>query len=431
MSRPGDFGKIALAMKKPKPTKTNPIVLNVLCKFIPCGLVRNLAKKHGCDEKARTFSPWSHVVSMLYAHLTHAFGLNDVCDNLRHHAAKLFAIREAVPPSRNTLSHANKGRSSEMAKDLFWAMMKHLKSQWPQFGKRYPGLSGKFKKAVHAMDSSTIELVADCISWAKHRRKKAAAKLHLLMSLQTFLPEFVVIEEASHHDNTRAIELCAGLKDGEIVVFDKAYVCFDHLRQLDERGVFFVTRAKDNMQYRVKKRLQKKPKGNILRDDLIVLKNKKSRADYPQPLRLVTAIVKIDDEEKVMTFLTNNIEWKPSSVAGLYRSRWGIEVFFKQIKQTLKLNGFLGQTKNAIQWQIWTALLLYLILRFLDFNSRWCHSFTRLFAIVRGVLWDRFNIFELLDFYGTAWPPPRMTSAPFQPYLPGLQPNSHGTAPCA
>jgi IS4 transposase len=130
-------------------------------------------------------------------------------------------------------------------------------------------------------------------------------------------------------DNKRARELCAGLQAGEIALFDKAYVDFSHLYDLSMRGVFWVTRAKDNMQYRVKKRLLKKPAGRILRDDLIVLTGAASREKYPQVLRRVRAIVEVDGQEREMEFLTNNLEWAPSSIAALYKSRWQIEVFFE------------------------------------------------------------------------------------------------------
>ena len=211
-------------MKKPKPTKHSPVVFNQLCKLIPVGMVRNLASEHGVDKKSRTFSPWSHVVCLLYCQLTHCIGLNDLCDALRHHSAKLFAVRGATPPSRNGLSHANKGRNADMMEALFWKMLDHLQNQFPGFGPsgRYKGLPRRFKTTVYSIDSSTIALVANCMDWAKHRRRKAAAKLHLCLNLQTFLPSFAVVEEGSHHDSSRMIALCARLAAGEIAVFDKA-----------------------------------------------------------------------------------------------------------------------------------------------------------------------------------------------------------------
>jgi hypothetical protein len=387
-------------------------------------LTEKLARKHGVDKKSRTFTPWSHVVSLLFAQLTHSIGLNDVCDSLRHHGSKLGAIRGAVAPSRNTLSHANRHRNSDMMEELFWSVLGHLQSLNPGFGPsgRYSGLPRRFKRGIHAVDSTTIALVANCMDWAKHRRRKAAAKMHLRLNLQTFLPAFAIIEEASHHDSARAMQLCAGLQTGEIAVFDKAYVHFANLFNLSGRGIFWVTRAKDNLRYRVCRKSLKRPEGNIIRDDEITLVTDKSRREYPKRLRRVEAWVEINGEWTTMVFLTNNFDWAASSICDLYRCRWGIEAFFKQIKQTFKVCDFLGHSKHAIRWQLWAAMLLYVLLRFIAFQSQWPHSFTRLFTIVRGVVWDRFGLFELADFYGTARHRYRMCSAPQSAYLPGFAP---------
>jgi hypothetical protein len=174
------------------------------------------------------------------------------------------------------------------------------------------------------------------MDWAKHRRRKAAAKCHMQLNLQTFLPQFAIIKEAKTSDPAEAYKLCANLRSGEIAVFDKAYVDFKHLSQLDQRGVFWVTRSKENMKYHDVKELSP-PKANILGDHLIELKIQKTREMYPQELRMVTADVEIDGKVKTMTFITNNMTWAPSSICDLYRCRWGVEVFFKQIKQTLQL----------------------------------------------------------------------------------------------
>ena len=244
--------------------------LNQICQHIPGHLVAKLARKHGVEKQARTFTPWSHVVALLYSQLSHSIGLNNVCDGLRMHKGKLSSIRGAVAPARNTLSHANKTRSADMAEELFWAVLEHLTSVCPSFGgKTYKGFPRRFKKTIHVVDSSTIQLVANCIDWAKHRRRKAAAKLHMRLDLQSFLPKFAIIDTAKHNDNKRARVLCAEVGAGEIVLFDKAYVDFDHLFDLDERGVFWVSRAKDNLQYRCVKRRIKRAEGRILRDDEI------------------------------------------------------------------------------------------------------------------------------------------------------------------
>jgi len=406
-----------------KPTRTNLSILAQLCNLIPPFLVSKVARLCGVDKKARTFTAWSHVVALLFAQMTHALSLNDVCDALRNHGAKLARIRGAVAPAKNTFSHANRERDGQMAQTLFWEILNHLITLCPRFGgQTFKGMPRRFKRAVHAVDSSTIQLVVNCIDWARHRRRKAAAKLHLRLNLQCFLPAFAIVDTAAHNDSRRARELCAGLETGEIVVFDKAYMAFAHLFDLTDRGVFWVTRAKDNMTYRVQKRLVKKPSGKILRDDLIVLSGALTHEKYPGVLRLVRAIVEIDGKEREMEFLSNNLEWAASSIADLYKSRWQIEVFFKEIKQTLQLCDFLGHNKNAVLWQVWTALILYVLLRFLAFANGWQHGFKRFFCLLRSSVWDNVLICSLASLCGTAGGIPAMRAAPEQLYLPGFGP---------
>ena len=406
-----------------KPTRTNLSVLAQLCNLIPPFLVSKIARQCGVDKKARTFSPWSHLVALLYAQFTQALSLNDVSDALKNHAPKLLRIREAVAPSKNAFSHANRERDADMAQTLFWEILNHLTTMCPKFGGRtFQGMPRRFKRAVYAIDSSTIRLVANCIDWARHRRRKAAAKLHLRLNLRCFLPAFAIVDTAAHNDNKRARELCAGLEAGEIAVFDKACVDFAHLFDLAKRGVFWVTRAKDNVQYRVRKRLLKKPVGNILRDDLIVLTGEATRGKYLKVLRLVRAIVEVDGQERDMVFLTNNLEWAASSIAELYKSRWQIEVFFKEIKQTLQLCDFLGHNKNAVLWQVWTALILYVLLRFLAFANRWQHGFKRFFCLLRSSVWDNVRVASLAALCGTAGGVPAARAAPEQLFLPGFGP---------
>ena len=261
-------------------------------------------------------------------------------------------------------------------------------------GRKRRGPAFRFKVPIHVIDSTTMELVANCMDWAKHRRRKAAAKTHMRLNLQNLLPSFVVIDTAGEHDNKRAWELCAGVKSGEIALFDKGYVDFRHLRELDQRGVFWVTRAKENMAYEVVKKMPRSKDTNILRDEIIVLSHPNKSA--PELMRRVVAIVEVDGQEREMTFLTNNLEWSPRSVADLYRCRWQIEVFFKQIKQTLQLADFLGHNANAVRWQVWMALLVYMLLRYLSYLSKWAHSFTRLFTILRAVLWSKIDLMKLL-----------------------------------
>ena len=403
-----------------KSTRGKMTLVRQICELIPSHMVPNLARQHAID--ARKFSAWSHIVAHVYGQLTHAVGLNDICDGLELNATGLRAIRGATPPKRNTFSNANRTRDPRMAEALYWRMIEYLPTVAPSFGARRvrSGYLRRFNAAIHAVDSTTIQLVANCMDWAKHRRRKAAAKCHMNLNLHTMLPRCAVVDTAKFHDSKKAWDVCAVLQEGEIVVFDKAYLDFVHLNDMDERGVFWVSRAKDNMQYRTVKKLDTSSHRSILRDEIIELTGVRTKQRYPKRLRLVTAVIKVEGEEVGMTFVTNNFAWSAWTVAELYRARWEIEVFFKEIKQTVQLVDFVGHNQKAVQWQIWTALLTHLLVRFLAHLSRWGHSFTRLFTLLRAGLWHRFKIVDFLVGYGTAGGAFRMLACPQWAYLPGF-----------
>lgn len=385
-------------MPNKTPARSNVIALQQILKLIPLGLITRHARETGVADKSRSFSVVSHLAAMLFAQLSHAMGLNDVCDWLRLKTKALARIG-VTPPSKNGLSHANKERSADFAEKLFWSVLGHLQNASPSFaaGRKGKGLLRRFKVRIHAVDSTVIQLVANCMDWAKHRRRKAAAKMHLRLDLHSFLPSFAIVDTAAQHDNKRARELCANIAAGEIVVFDKAYVDFDHLSDLNQRGIWWVTRSKDNMVFRVVKN-HTTGHEKIIKDQIIALKGQHKGMQ----LRRVEALVEVDGKWRVMVFITNNLAWSPRSVCDLYRRRWDIEVFFKQVKQSLKLGSFLGHSANAVRWQVYTALMVYVLLRFMAHLSEWGHSFTRLFAVTRSALWERIDLLALLKSYGTA-----------------------------
>jgi IS4 transposase len=413
-----------------QPVRHNHVILGQLIKLIPPSIIRAASLEFGVDAQARTFTVLSHLAAMLFVQLAHALSLNDVCDWMRL-KGKAIAAFGITPPARNTLAHANKVRSAKFVEQVFWKTLEHLSRAAPGFSGKHPGKRRRnpvhrFKKAIHAIDSTTMELVANCMDWAKHRRRKAAAKMHMRLGVNGFLPTFAIVDVAKEHDNKRARELCAGLQDGEIALFDKAYVDFQHLWDLCRRGVRWVTRAKDNMQYKVVKKLPVKKGSRIVKDQIIKLTGAKFQDMSGWTFRLVEAWVEVDGKDKLMTFITNGTEWSPRSVCDLYKARWEIEVFFKQVKQTLKLSGFVGYSANALRWQVWTALLVYVLLRFQGFQSDWGHSFTRLFAVTRAAMWERWDLQWLLKSYGTAGGGFKLIGRPayhnMTPWLEGMKP---------
>ncbi len=396
------------------PQEHNMAVLGQIVKYIPKKLIEKLKNKY--KIQTRSFSATSHVVSMLYAQLNHALSLNDICDCLRFHKGYLSQIRDSVPPSRNGLAHANRTRDAKMAEELFWSVFASIKENHPDFmskNRKYPSRTWRFKHPIHIVDSTTIKLIAKCMNWAKHREQKAAAKMHLDLDLKSFLPNFAIVNRAKDSDPKMAWELCSSIRSGEIVVFDRAYVDYGHLNHLHKKGITRVTRAMDNMCFKVMgqqlseeeiQQAQHRKKNNIfmgqqvivLSDNRIKLTQDKALEKYNEELRMVTACVLINGKPCDMCFITNNFSWSAYSICDLYQARWGIEVFFKEIKQTLQLADFLGTSENAIKWQIWTALLAYLLLRLISWLGEWEHSFRRLYTLVKGMLWSRRNLLELL-----------------------------------
>jgi len=394
--------------------------LRQLVELIPGYLVPKLARQFGVDKKARQFSPFSHVVALLYAQLSHALSLNDICDGLRLMATTLRALRGVRPPSRNGLSHANKVRDCRLAEALFWEVLAHLQRSFPAFAHgASPSLARRFRRSIHIVDATVIELVASCVDWANHNRRKAAIKCHLRLSLRSLLPTFAFLGSARENDAQQVRRLCAGLERGEVLLCDRGCHLLGHFYELTQRGVFFVTRAREDVLVKVVGRCDRGTDPRVVRDEYIVTTGRYSGVEYPDKLRRVTARVVVDGQECELVFLTNNFSWSAGSIADLYRCRWQIEAFFKQIKQTLQLADFLGHSANAVRWQIWSALLVYVLLRFQAWRTHWAHSFGRLFTLLRAALWLPRELEGLLR-YGTAQGSAQALEPPAQRWLPGF-----------
>lgn len=390
----------------PRPANTAYTTLRQIVQWIPEGLVDRLAREAGTD--IRKFTAFSHVLALLYGHLSGASSLNEICDALRLHEPEVTRIRGAGAPRRNTFSNANRKRNPDIAEKLYWAVFEHLRTICPSFTQyeKHKGFIHRLKRGIFAIDSTTLQLSLDCIDWARHRRKKAAAKTHMRINVGSMLPAFAIVEDAAHHDSKRADALCEGLKDGDVLLADRAYVDLRFLHGLSERGVFFVLREKENMVFKVLKRGRHNDP-RILADETVRMSRKGSAEKYPQVLRRITAIVEVDGKDMEMTFITNNFAWSPRTVAELYKARWAIELFFKELKQTLQLSDFVGYNEKAVKWQVWIGLLAHLLLRFLKHVSKWALSFSRLAGTVKSAVWMKIDLLDALQKYGTAGGPKR------------------------
>ena len=405
--------------KPSRPARSKHTVFRQVCNLIPSHTIPVLARKYKIDT--RGFRETDHVLSLIYGHAAHALSLNEICDALSVHEAEFLRIRGATPPKRNTFSNANRTRDPDLAEALYWEMLTHLQRISPSFTEygKHAGFIFRLKRNIFAMDSTTLPLTLASIDWARHRRRKAAAKCHMRLNIGTFLPTFAVVEDAAHHDSVRADVLCANMAAGDVLLADRAYVDLEFLAGLNARGVFFVLRPKCNMLFKTVKKLP--CSGKILRDELVRPDGVDTATDYPGVLRMVTALVEVDGKEREMTFITNNTRWSARTIAELYRARWCIELFFKELKQTLQLRDFIGTNEKAVKWQVWTGLLTHLLLRFLRHISRWGRSFSRCAGLVRSALWVKTDLGELLRCYGTEGGPHRPVLSAKEPFLPGFE----------
>jgi hypothetical protein len=244
------------------------------------------------------------------------------------------------------------------------------------------------------------------------------------LNVGTMLPSFAVVEEASHHDSKRAEVLCAELKDGDVLLADRAYVDLSFLHDLSERGIFFALREKTSMVFEVMERRQNDDM-RILADETVRPLHKNSSEKYPGSLRRVRAIVEVDGKDVEMNFITNNFKWSLRTIAELYRARWAIELFFKELKQTLQLGDFVGYNDKAVKWQVWVGLLAHLLIRFQKHLSKWGLSFSRLAGTIRSAIWMKIDLLEVLQIYGTAGGPKRPVIVKKQLYLQGFEPYSN------
>ena len=289
-----------------------------------------------------------------------------------------------------------------------------------------PGTGGKLSRFrmrnIYAIDSTTIKLAYWCIDWAKHRQRKAAVKVHMVADVASRLPHFCVYGKANEHDSKKEELLFESLDAGDIGILDRAYNNFGTLHRQSERSVTFVVREKEAMLHKVVERVPEKELGkNIVADETIRLTGSRTKDSYPEVLRRVTAHVEINGNWHDFVFLTNNFGWAASTIAELYKARWQVQLLFKELKQTLQLQDFFGENENAVQWQIWAALLTHLIVRYIKFKSRAVCSYSRFVAFIRAVTWLKKDLMEILRSYGIA---PPIENAPLPakaPYLPGFE----------
>jgi len=329
------------------------MVFAQLMEFAPFHVFKYCAKRYNGDYNNKGLTCWKQFLCMSFGQLTHRESLSDTALCLKLQKDKLYHLGIGRPFSKSTLSKANEKRDWRIYRDFALKLI----NQARELCKDDNLLDLKLKGKVYALDATTIDLCLDVFWWAKFRSTKAAIKLHTLLDLKTAIPEYIFITDGSVHE-VNTLDYFS-LPAGSYLVIDKAYIDFARLRQFALERTNFVVRAKKNMKYRVLDRgVTAKEKG-VLCDQTIVLTNSITFNHYPENLRRIRYF---DAETgKTLIFLTNNFKLSALTVAALYRNRWAIELFFKWIKQHLKIQTFWGHSENAVRTQVWIAIATYVL----------------------------------------------------------------------
>lgn len=355
-------------------------VLSQIVRIFPRHEFQSLANRHHAGQKFRSFSRWSQFVAMLAAQLTGRSSLRDVVDNFSAQGSKVYHLGIKAF-SRATLARCNEQQPHSLYEALFTRLLARCQSMAPR-NKAFK-LGGK----VYLLDASLVELTLSLFPWAKYQKSKGAAKLHVGLDADGYLPAFVDLTEGREHEIRYARDL--ELPKGSYVVFDRGYTDYSWYKELTGDGVFFVTRLKSNAIVTSGRKRRGRKSPGVIEDREIRL------GKLPETFRLVT----YRDAETDITyqFVTNALDMPAQTVADLYKERWQIELFFKWIKQNLKVKSFLGTSLNAVKTQLWIALCAYLVLSFLKFQSKIAGSLQRMLRILQLNLFERRDLMELFQ----------------------------------
>jgi len=365
-------------------------VYNQLLQLIPRHQFEKAVKTYDGDRYVKYFSCWQQFITLLYSQIRSKDSLRDIELSLKSQSNRWYHIG-LQDIKRSTLSDANNSRNYRIYEDLFYKLLDRCKSIIPKHRFR-------FKNPLYSLDASTIDLCLSLFPWAKFRKRKGAIKMHCLYDHSGALPSFLVITDGKEHDIRAAKENTLPLLPDSIVSVDRGYLDFEWLFSLEKRRVYFVTRAKKNFKYRVtgqQEVTEGARKKGVLFDQVIELTGYYPSKDYPKKLRLVGFL---DSETgKEFRFLTNNFALAASTIAQIYKARWQIELFFKWIKQNLKIKSFLGITKNAVLTQIWVAMCYYLLLTYIKYQTKYSYSLLEFSRIFAETIFERISLIDLLS----------------------------------
>src|SRR5918999_3826866 len=349
-------------------------------------------KQHQAERGAKGFSCWEQFVAMLFCQMGAAHSLREICGGLATAMGKLVHLGMREAPTRSTLAYANRQRPWQLYQTVFEDLLKSCQAVAATKQRRF-----RFKHPLRSLDATVIELCIKVFDWARFQRTKGAIKLHLQLDHQGCLPCWALVTDGDTNDVRIAQKL--DFVPGTIVVVDRGYLDYALYERWTTAGVYFVTRARTNMVYQGLEQREVPTRGPVVGDEKIQLTSEHAQERCPSPLRRV--VVWDCKHERELVFLTNVWHLAASTVGAIYKERWQIELFFKALKQNLKIKTFIGTSENAVQIQIWTALITMLLLKYLLLKSTWAWSLSNLAAM------RRFNLLSYRDLW--AW-----LDAPFE-----------------
>lgn len=369
-------------------------IFNQLLQLFPRTEFQHLVHQHRAERHARGFRCWDQFVAMVFCQLARAQSLREICGGLASCEGRLQHVG-ARPAKRTTLAYANEHRPWELYQSVFERLLDRCRAAAGRHKFR-------FKNKLLSLDATLIDLCAEVFPWASYQRTKGAVKLHFPLDHDGYLPPMMILTEGKR--NETAVARQQAFAPGTVLVFDMGYCDFAWFHRLTSQGVFFVTRLKENSVARVVERRPGPAHSHVRRDELIEMTGRQTATKYPDLLRRI--VVDVPEEDRQIVLLTNHLTFGATTIARIYKDRWQIELFFKVLKQHLRVKTFVGTSANALRIQIWTALIAVLIVKYLKLKATFGWSLANLIALLR------MNLFVYRDLW--AWlnnpftPPPRL-----------------------
>jgi Transposase DDE domain/Domain of unknown function (DUF4372) len=351
---------------------------------------KSLVAQDNTDKFNKGVNSWTHFVSMIFCQFSKSNSLRDISNGLRSATGNLNHLGLSKAPSKSSLSYQNKHRNWKLFEKFYFTMLDKLSAE-----AGFKQIKFKIKSKIYLLDSTTITLCLSLFDWAKYKTAKGAIKLHTLLDYDGNLPAFINMTDGKVGDNKGASDI--PLVKNSVVVGDRAYFDTPLLNKWDSMGVFFVIRMKENIKYTTLKELELPDNRHqhILKDEIVELSGLKTQSQYPKRLRRVAVYDEKNDQ--VIELITNQLSWTANTISELYKARWQIEIFFKEIKQLLKIKSFIGTTENAVMIQVWTAMITILLLKFLKAVAKYSWHLSNLVSFLRLNLFVKISLQKWLD----------------------------------